>query len=301
MGLSYAIYDVFTAQKFAGNPLAVVFDAEELDTAQMQTIAAEFNLSETVFVVPASDANHSASLRIFTPRAELPFAGHPTIGAAIAIAERDGLDSSGRILMLGETIGPIRAVVSQSEPLFAEFDLPKLPVEAPMSLDRPSLARALGIDEERLGFENHEPSCYSAGVPFAFIPLRSRADVEAVTLDASAWDQLAPQGDLNLLPPTVVYCRETVRTDAQFHMRMFAPRWGIAEDPATGAAAAAFLGAVMAFDRPRDGDHVFTIEQGVEMGRPSLLRVEYQTEHATILAARLGGHAVRIADGTLLL
>ena len=144
MKRNYAIYDVFTDAALNGNPLAVVFDSEGLDTEQMQRIAGEFNLSETVFVAPAANAMHSAALRIFTPRAELPFAGHPTVGSAIALVE-SGLagpvDGADAILVLEEQVGPVRCGVKMKQhAAYAEFDLPRTPEQVPCDISRETIA-----------------------------------------------------------------------------------------------------------------------------------------------------------------
>jgi trans-2,3-dihydro-3-hydroxyanthranilate isomerase len=177
--LNFATYDVFTETRFAGNPLAIVFGADALAEAEMQAIAGEFNLSETVFVRAPDYAQHAASVRIFTPTKELPFAGHPTIGCAIALAERERTPDSpaDRLLVLEERIGPVRCGVKLSADgaSFAEFTAPKLsePVGAGPSID--AAARALGLAPSDIGFDNHRPSIFSAGVPFAMIPVASIA------------------------------------------------------------------------------------------------------------------------------
>ncbi len=156
MKRNYAVYDVFTDRALTGNPLAVVFDSEGLDTAQMQKIAGEFNLSETVFVSPPANAMHSAALRIFTPRAELPFAGHPTVGCAIALVE-SGLAGPGEqadaILVLEEQVGPVRCGVKmKGGAAYAEFDLPRVPEQIRNDVGKETIAAALGIGAHEIGF-----------------------------------------------------------------------------------------------------------------------------------------------------
>lgn len=298
----YAIYDVFTTHALSGNPLAVVFDGAGLSGEAMQAIAREFNLSETVFVMKPENELHNAALRIFMPGGELPFAGHPTVGAAIAIAEREGrLDNGAALVALEEAIGLVRAAVRRDRKgIFAEFDLPKLPEHLPNPVTKEAAAAALGIDVHEIGFENHMISAWSAGVPYVCVPVRNLDVAQRVRMDNGLW--LAALGDPDPYgaPCPYVYCRETVHHDSAFHVRMFAGIHGIPEDPATGSAAAAFAGAVVHFDEPSIGLHRLLIEQGIEMGRPSHIQLEIEVEHATLMAARIGGHAVKVAEGMLL-
>ncbi len=300
MSRSYAIYDVFTNVALSGNPLAVVFDGGGIDTQAMQTIAREFNLSETVFILPPEKPTASAALRIFTPGRELPFAGHPTVGAAIAIVESRGVTGTS-IQMLEEQVGQVRVAVSVNgdEPAYAEFDLPKLPEPIEFEASREAVAAALGIDPLEIGFENHKIAVWSAGIPFAAIPVAGLAVAERIAVDSNLWLDLAPTVNGVVADP-YVYCRETVQHDCSFHARMFAPWQGIPEDPATGSAVAAFAGQVMHFDEPVDGPSSFWIEQGMEMGRPSRIRLEIDVKGGAIDAGRIGGSAVKVAEGTLL-
>jgi trans-2,3-dihydro-3-hydroxyanthranilate isomerase len=301
----YAIYDVFTANALEGNPLAVVFDGDGLSDATMQAIAGEFNLSETVFIKPAESPAHAARLRIFTPGYELPFAGHPTVGAAIALAEdaRDAADGDYDLVqMLEENVGPVRCAVRRraGSATFAEFDVPRKSVQIDARFDRQALADAFSLKVTQIGFENHVPSFWSAGVPFAMIPVHDVAAAGAVEFDAAAWEQITPMAQ-GRLASAYLYCRGGVNHVARFHTRMFAPTMGITEDPATGSAVAAFSGAIHHFDGLIDGHHPFLIEQGVEMGRPSLLHLHIDVSSGEIAAARIGGQAVKIAGGELYL
>ncbi|WP_084364140.1 PhzF family phenazine biosynthesis protein [Rhizobium sp. RU36D] len=298
----YCIYDVFTNRKLAGNPLAVVFEAEGLDDSEMQAIAAEFNLSETVFVMAPTNPAHTARLRIFTPGRELPFAGHPTVGAAVALGERQHGDAQqiDQVSVLEENVGPVRCAVRlrPGEVSFAEFDLPKTSARVDLALDPEALADALGISPGVIGFENHVPSIWSAGVPFLLVPVHNLAAVGAIEFDPQLWERAAPfvQGGL---VSAYVYCRGGMHHAAKFHARMFSPHMGIAEDPATGSAVAALSGAIRFFDDLPDGHYPLMIEQGVEMGRPSYIHLHIDTKDGDILRARIGGQAVRVASGML--
>jgi trans-2,3-dihydro-3-hydroxyanthranilate isomerase len=303
----YAIYDVFTGTALAGNPLAVVFDADRFNDAAMQSIAREFNLSETVFVKTPENPAHTARLRIFTPGRELPFAGHPTVGAAIALADRrlgDALPDNGidLVKMLEEGIGPVRCAVriSRHEAGFAEFDLPRLSSRFDEEIEPADIGAALGLDPQEIGFENHRVSLWSAGVPFVLVPVHDLAAAAKAECNAADWERVAPMAD-GQVAYAYVYCRGGVHHTASFHARMFAAMDGIGEDPATGAAAAALSGAIHAFDGLREGNHALVIEQGVEMGRPSLIHLHLDCTAADLTHARIGGEAVKIAEGRLFL
>jgi trans-2,3-dihydro-3-hydroxyanthranilate isomerase len=299
----YAILDVFADKPLAGNPLAVVLDAAGLDDARMQAVAREFNLSETVFVLPAENPVHSARLRIFTPGAELPFAGHPTIGAAIYIAHRrlaNGTSEDGEtdaVVVLEEKVGAVRCGVRIRRGLgHAAFDAPILPKMLADPPSRETIAAALGLIPAEVGFENHEPTAISAGVPFAFVPVRNLDVIGKVAVMPALWRH-AFGGEAG--GNAYVYTRDTVGSDRHFHARMFAPDLGLAEDPATGAAVAAFAGVIARFDGMPAGSHHFVVEQGFEMGRPSLIGLDIDVAEGRIAAARIEGDAVIVAEGTL--
>jgi trans-2,3-dihydro-3-hydroxyanthranilate isomerase len=301
MALQYHILDVFTDRRFTGNPLAVVLDADGLDGARMQTIAREFNLSETVFVLEAQQARHTARVRIFTPAAELPFAGHPTVGTGALLAELKapaGQERGDALVVLEEGIGPVRVGVSLRSGAgpYAEFDAPKLPEDGGAVPPSDQLAAALGLIPAEIGFENHRPTRFSAGNSFVFLPVAS--------LEAMGKAQVAPQHWATVMrrqghTGAFLYCRQTVHKTSSFHARMFAPDMGVPEDPATGSAAAAFAGVVHRFDPLPDGTHKRAIEQGYEMGRESLIELSLQVEAGKLAAVRIGGHAVRVAEGKI--
>jgi len=296
--LNYQVFDVFTDKALAGNPLAVVLDTSSLGTEQMQRIAREFNLSETVFVLPPENLAHRARIRIFTPDYEMPFAGHPTVGSAIALASIDGIDTG--IFVLEEKIGPVRCAVSRQGHLrFAEFDLPMLPQSVRLEVEPEIVAAALRLDPQDVGFENHRISAWSAGVPYVAVPVRDLAAAARARLNNDAWMQFAPQKGPDQVASAYVYTRETLGHDMSFHSRMFVPGNPSYEDPATGSAAAAFAGVVVHFDQPIDGSSQVWIEQGIEMGRPSSIRLELEMEQGSLHRARIGGNAVKVIEGVL--
>jgi trans-2,3-dihydro-3-hydroxyanthranilate isomerase len=174
----FVTLDVFTGRRFAGNPLAVVLEAQDLDTAAMQAIAREFNHPETVFVLAPADPAHRARLRIFTPAAELPFAGHPTVGTAVLLGRMDGGTDLRRIT-LEEGIGAVRCEVmpTDRDRGHASFALPRLPAEAGAAPDVVAAAAALSIGHDDIGFGGLHPARWSAGMAINFIPLRSLAAI----------------------------------------------------------------------------------------------------------------------------
>jgi len=297
MTLPYAIYDVFTDTPFAGNPLAIVFGADALSDAQMQTIAREFNLSETIFVRAPDYAQHAASVRIFTPTKELPFAGHPTIGCAIALAEKnhDNVAANDVLLVLEERIGPVRCGVKVSidGASFAEFNVPKVSEPAGDGPSVEAAANALGLAPDDIGFDAHTPSLFNAGVTFAMIPVASREALARVKLTSSETSTALGATEI------FIYTRAEADAPHAFQARMFAPEIGIVEDPATGSAAAAFAGVLARFEDLPDGWHTLPILQGVEMGRPSLIGLEVGIKDAKLTGARIAGKAVKTAEGVL--
>lgn len=299
--LQFEIVDVFTSSRFSGNGLAVIKNGEALSDQQMQAIAREFNLSETVFILPTANKAHSARARIFTPADELPFAGHPTVGTAVTVA----LDQLGNavdpghedaLVVLEEGIGPIRIGVRfrPGKAPFAEFDLPRLPRELDNLPSNDELSMVLGLSTAEIGFENHQPSCFEAGMPFVFVPVRNLDVIAMAVADSTAMQKLLGEERREIF----LYCRETMKNNSSFHARMFAPLLGITEDPATGAAAAAFAGVVMKYDQPPGGTKNYIIEQGMEMGRPSEIHLEIIVDNG-LKNVRIGGHVVKVASGMI--
>ena len=301
MQLPFHTLDVFTDKRFSGNPLAVVLDADELSTEQMQAVAREFNLSETVFVQKPANPAHTAKVRIFTPGAEIPFAGHPTAGAAILLAELRAQDPGGdldAIIALEEKIGIVRVGVRlrQGHAAFAEFDAPRLPEESGTLPPVERLAGAVGLVPHEIGFANHRPTRFAAGNNFAFIPVASLVAMAKAGVNSHHWQAaMSGQG----LVGAFLYTRETVHTTSSFHARMFAPDLGVPEDPATGSAAVTFAGVIQHFDGLPDGHHKRVIEQGFEMGRPSIISLALEVSGGQLHNVRIGGNAVRVTQGRI--
>lgn len=293
MSRQYYTLDVFTDKALSGNPLAVVMDSEGLDSAMMQRIAGEFNLSETVFIMPPEDSNNRAKIRIFTPGRELPFAGHPTVGTAILLSHLDGL-SEGAELILEENVGPVPCVVSGKS---ASFSIPKLPTRTEAELDLALMAGTLGLEQSDIGIDGHSYAPCNAGVPFPTLPIASLKALQSIKFNAALLTQHnVPRG---LEDEIFVYSKETLASDADYQVRMFAPAMGISEDPATGSAVAGFAGQIMACDKPADGSHTFIIDQGIEMGRPSRIKLGMVVENGQLKSATISGDAVIISEGKL--
>jgi trans-2,3-dihydro-3-hydroxyanthranilate isomerase len=292
----FATLDVFTERRFAGNPLAVVLDAQGLAAAAMQAIAREFNHPETVFVFPPRDSAHRAALRIFTPAAELPFAGHPTVGTAVLLGRLDG--GAAREFVLEEVIGPVhcRTAMVDADCGRASFDIPRLPAEAGKAPAADAIAAALGLDQGDIGFGAFAPSAWSAGNPQCFVPIRSLAAIGRARPDPARFDETFAIGGRAI---AYLYCGEVSEAGHEFHARMFAPGLGVPEDPATGSAAAAFAGLLATQGRYADGDHTVTIEQGYEMGRPSLIKLRFALRGGALASASVGGGAVVVTEGAI--
>jgi trans-2,3-dihydro-3-hydroxyanthranilate isomerase len=295
--LTFHIYDVFTETAFGGNPLAVVEGADGLSPAHMQTIAREFNLSETIFIAAPDNPAHTAKVRIFTPSYEMPFAGHPTVGCAIHLARQRFGDATeiDMVIVLEEQVGPVRCVVrlTPGGAPFAEFDTPRLAENLGRAAPGDLIARALDLDQSHLGLDHHEPARFSAGAPFLFAPVRD------LTALAQARPTLILDDVLDGAVGIVAYTRLPKDNPHAFRVRMFAPGAGVPEDPATGSAAAAFAGVLATFDGLSDGVHNVPLEQGVEMGRPSLIALEVQIAAGVLAGCRIGGFGAPVAKGAI--
>ena len=304
--------DVFTDRVFAGNPLAVFPEAEGLSDAEMQRIAAEMNLSETAFVLPPTDVQALCRLRIFTPKSELPLAGHPVVGTFFTLAQRGELGLGDRLRRLSEGAlrihqecgagvlpvdirvrnGEVRQVVmTQARPrFFGEC------------ADRAALAACLGLGQDEVVPEGSPPAqVVSTALPQLMVPVRSLRSVERLELDPVAARALLNREEIGS-DCMMVFSTRCVNDGSTAHARMFAPALGVAEDPATGSAAGA-LGAWLVrygLAGARRPDPVrLVIEQGFEMGRPSLIQVEVEREMGRPSLVRVGGQAVEVAEGVL--
>jgi len=302
MQFKFHTLDVFTTRKFAGNPLAVVLDADALSTQQMQTIAGEFNLPETTFIQRPNDKANTCKMRIFTPRRELPFAGHPTIGSAVLIAELQGLEEVRFELNAGLT--PVK-IKRGAGAISATLTAPVIPFACEVPL--PSItetAAALNLAASDIGFDNHFISALEGGPRFFFVPVNSSTALAESKVIEPAWSNLL--GKINEGAPesktifgAYLYTRGGEARQTAYRARMFAPGGGITEDPATGSATALLAAQLHRAEAPKDGTHIWQLEQGYEMGRPSQLQLEVDVANNSLTAVRVAGSAVRVCEGVI--
>lgn len=291
MKLNYLILDVFTTERLKGNPLAVVMKADGLLDDRMQAIAGEFNLSETVFITKPKSERHTAAVRIFTPSVELPFAGHPTVGAAVAL----GLETRTSAVRIEERVGVITCIIEKLNRRegFARFALPIMPEEVGKAPDALRIAAALGIEPEDVGCGVYQPAVFSAGVVFYLVPVRDAAVLKRVRPERRGWSEVFPLGHNSVYAFT-----ETPGEDGnQLAARMFAPGMGLGEDPATGGAAAALIGLLAR--HADNGQFEYVLRQGHEMGRPSRIMIQFRKGGGALIHGGIGGHAVVVGEGVL--
>jgi len=291
MSRQFHIVDVFAQEQYAGNQLAVVTDAAGLSTAEMQAIAAEFDYSETTFVV-GPPADGAWPVRIFTPAEEIPFAGHPTLGTAWVIREHlaDGpTDSVALDLDVGEVPVEVRETdgeevlwMTQQPPTFGD------------QLPHADLAEVLGLDVEQLDAD-WPVGIVSTGLPTIVVPLSDRAALEAIDVDRAAYD--AVTGDREA-KNVLAFCADPREPDNDLAVRVFAHYYGVPEDPATGSSNGCLAAYLARQDFSGDGRVDARVEQGYEMGRPSLLWHDAVAEGDDV-TVRIGGRVIPVADGEL--
>ena len=296
---SFHTADVFTAVPLTGNAVAVFPEAKGLTPPEMQAIAAETGLSETVFVLPPDDSRHTRKVRIFTPRIELPFAGHPTLGTAHVLVATGRVPGAAEnlTLTLEEGVGPVRVRVRvrDGSPVFTELESARLPEPGPPPPDLATAARLLSLEPGDLAIAPHHAETWSTGVPFLFLEVRGRGALKRARLDHAVWARhVADSG----APHVYVFTLEPAE-GCHAQARMFAPAMGIGEDPATGAAVSALAGILGHRDPRPTATLRWTIRQGVEMGRPSTLHVEADKQGGRLTAVRVGGETVLVSEGTL--
>ena len=295
--LHYFVYDVFTKVPLAGNQLGVIPDASGLSGSEMQAIARELNLAETIFFLPPEDARHSAKVRIFMPLGELPFAGHPTIGGAIAYAGINGLPHDVDVI-LEEGVGPVHCTVSaDSMGGKSSFTAARLPTQMDLVANDFDVAAALGLSVDDLDIGVHQVMMVSGGVPYVTVPVKCPDALARARVNADAWMALDVWREGKFAAP-YLYCAVG---ESQFRVRMFAPWDGIPEDPATGSAAVAFARTLHNYPCQAPGNYSFHITQGVEMGRRSEIGLSFSVQGAGLSGVSLSGEAVKFAEGTIFL
>jgi trans-2,3-dihydro-3-hydroxyanthranilate isomerase len=299
MKLDFVTVDVFTDRRFGGNPLAVVPEARGLAGEQMQAIAAEFNLAETTFVLPPKDAAHTAEVRIFTPKAELPFAGHPNVGTAFVLArlgQSYGRRIAGDRLVFEEKAGLVALDLAREQGTVVAARLAAPQKLALGDAVAPEIiAEICGLSVDQIATGTHRPIIASCGVNFAFVELTSRAALAQATVRTDVLARHLPADRA-----VGVHLYTAAQEDGvEIQARMFAPLFGVPEDPATGAANVTLIG-LLAHHRP-EADLVLskTIGQGFDMGRPSILQASAEKQAGTVTATYIGGRCVPMFKGTI--
>jgi trans-2,3-dihydro-3-hydroxyanthranilate isomerase len=295
----FVTVNVFTDQRFRGNPLAVIPDAAGLTDAQMQSIAAEFNLSETTFVLPPADPRHHARVRIFTPKSEMPFAGHPNVGTGYVLATMAGdppehytfeeIAGLVRVHILRDIAGAISGA-RVAAPRSLTIDI-GIPVEV--------VAACAGLAEGDIATLSHTPLVASVGTPFVIAEVASVEALSRASPDLAAFRAATAQFP-DMASRFALHLYAWMPGDERrIRARMFAPLTGVFEDPATGSAAAA-LAALLTSIAPGDNVNLqYAIEQGVEMGRPSLIIASAAKTGEGPVSASVAGSCVPVMRGSL--
>lgn len=290
--LHYHLVDVFTDRAFGGNPLAVFLDGSAVPDELMQPIAKELNLSETTFVLPPNEKKHDCRVRIFTPRSELPMAGHPTVGTAFVLT-REAVFNKPE-LIFEEGVGPVPVTIERRDgaPGFIEMRQP-LPEFGPCLEDVPGIAEMLSL--ERGAIRDLPLEVVSCGNPFFFVPLDSLQSIRRVRFRADLAERVLKGAGAT---GVFLFTTEIEFPGSHVHGRLFAPGEGILEDPATGSAAGPLGCYLLRYGvMPSSGELRCVLEQGIEMGRPSFLHIMIKHEGEEIREVRVGGNCHYMGGG----
>lgn len=301
----YVTADVFTDRMFGGNPLAVVLDARDLSTVQMQAIACEFNYSETTFVLPPGDPAHTAKVRIFTPRSEVPFAGHPNIGTAFLLAREREARGEPAVdeFVFEEAAGLVlvRLIRDGGGLVGAELRAPEL-LSVGSRVAREAAAKCLSLQAEELAVAIHTPEIVSVGLPFLVVELASRGALGRAKPNLTAYESILP---LDGADSIFAYTRDDAAAppgaETTLHARMFCPFDGSIEDPATGSATAAAIALLASLDDAPNAQRHWRVHQGVDMGRPSLLLGRTETRNGLVIATYVNGRCVPVLEGSFVI
>ncbi len=304
MRYRYYTVDVFTKTRFGGNQLAVLPEAEALSREQMQSIAREFNYSETTFVLPPESTANDAKVRIFTPDREIPFAGHPNLGTAHVLSTIGGLprhDEAERTLRFEELAGivPVRVRSEGGVPIYCELTAPQMLELGPEmngDTDVAELADAVSLRPEDILTDSHFPRSASVGLPFLCIEVRDRDALARSQVRVDSWTGYAQRADCNAIH---LYTRDTGTDEFDLRCRMYVTMRGVREDPATGSANCALAGLLASLATESTGIFTYRIAQGVEMGRPSALFASVEKRDGAVAEVRIGGASVSVAEGSI--
>lgn len=298
--MRFLTLDVFTSRPFGGNQLAVFPDATTIPEARLLDITREFNFSEVTFCYPPADAANTRRVRIFTPGGELPFAGHPVIGTAAALALCEGAlgqQANGSFRFeLGVGVTPVSVAVEGERLAFAELSAVKMPELGPQVPTLNTLAEMLSLEASDLVGGALSPQAVSCGNPFLLVPLKTVKAVSRARLRVELWEQVLRK---SWSPEIFIAARDPDGGANHWRARMFAPRIDIAEDPATGSAAAAFAGWLAMKESAATGSFSWSIDQGVEMGRPSRIDIAADKAQGAVTAVRVAGRAMLMSEGSL--
>jgi trans-2,3-dihydro-3-hydroxyanthranilate isomerase len=299
MRYQFHTVDVFADRIFGGNPLAVFPDAEGLTEAQMQLVAREFNISETTFVFPPKDPANAARLRIYTPKVELPFAGHPTVGTSYVLAAlgRVRLAEGEVRIVLEENVGPVPVTirVRNGRPVFTQLSTAQPPEFGPPPPASAELASVLSLKEADILAGERAPQAVSCGLPWLIVPVASRGAIARARLRPERYEAvLGNYWSRGVYLVTL----DTGPLGSDVHARMYAPAIAPHEDPATGSAAASLAGYLAAREK-EDGTRRWRVTQGHEMGRPSLIEIEADRAGEKITSVRVGGASVLVSEGEM--
>ena len=297
MRVRFITCDVFTDRRFGGNQLAVIPDASALSGAQMQQITREFNYSESTFVLPSTNGC-TRQVRIFTPAKEIPFAGHPNVGTAFVLASLGELGEFGdeTTVTFEEQAGTVPVAIRRTATGFRCVLSAPAPLSIGPTLDVAAVAAAISIDPASVVTGVHPPQVASVGLPFVMVELRDRECLARARIDINGFEALKAAG---VHPDVLYYTRDGGELDIR--ARMFAPFDGVMEDPATGSANCALAAMLCHYEHAAAGTFSWRIAQGVEMGRPSVLYAEADKRDGKVVAARIGGDSVLVAEGMMML
>jgi trans-2,3-dihydro-3-hydroxyanthranilate isomerase len=295
--LQYSLVDVFTDRAFGGNPLAVFHEASGLSTQTMQALAKELNLSESTFVLPAQEPGHAYQIRIFTPAIELPMAGHPTIGTTFILARKHLIDlvEPETAILLEEGVGPIPVTLQIQDGTYQHIRMQQpLPTFGTQFSDRETIAQMLSIDISAID-ASLPIEVVSCGVPFLYVPLTSLQAIRSIRLRHDIWERKLKDTEA---PQIFVFTQETELAGSTVHSRMFAPAMGVSEDSATGAASGPLGCYLVRHDRVGHARTVEIVsEQGIEMGRPSIIHITIEREGQQITGVYVGGQCHFMGEG----
>jgi trans-2,3-dihydro-3-hydroxyanthranilate isomerase len=300
MRLRFITVDVFTSRPFTGNQLAVVPDARAIPEELLLPVAREFNYSETTFVYPPENPGHTRRVRIFTPGAEIPFAGHPTIGTAFVLAALGEIPLTGgeTRIVLEEQVGPVPVTIRARNGVAvgAQLSVAKLPEVGPPPPPRTTLAELVSLEASQLLGGPNGPQAVSCGLPFLIVPVKDRAAVASAHVRMDVWESTLKR---YWAPDIMVVARDPELDDSDLRARVFVPGLAVPEDPATGSCAAALAGYLAARETAPNGSFHWVMEQGFEMGRPSMLELDADKRDGAVVAVRVAGDCVLVSEGSM--